>query len=37
MGTDVSTISPDEFAVLYRSTWDRYREVVKSTGFTAED
>lgn len=37
MGTDVSTISQDEFAVLYRSTWERYRDVVKSTGFTAED
>lgn len=37
MGTDVNTNSPDEFAALYRSTWERYRDVVKSTGFTAED
>jgi tripartite-type tricarboxylate transporter receptor subunit TctC len=37
MGTDVSTVSPEEFAALYRNTWERYRDVVKSTGFTAED
>jgi tripartite-type tricarboxylate transporter receptor subunit TctC len=37
MGVDVNSTSPDEFAALYRSTWERYREVVKSTGFTAED
>jgi tripartite-type tricarboxylate transporter receptor subunit TctC len=37
IGLDVDLNTPDEFAALYRSTWDKYREVVKATGFTAED
>jgi len=37
LGAEVDLNSPDEFAALYRSTWERYRDVVKSTGFTAED
>jgi tripartite-type tricarboxylate transporter receptor subunit TctC len=36
-GTDADTNSPAEFARLYRQTWERYREVVNSTGFKAEE
>jgi tripartite-type tricarboxylate transporter receptor subunit TctC len=37
IGVEADINSPEEFAALYRSTWERYREVVKATGFTAED
>jgi tripartite-type tricarboxylate transporter receptor subunit TctC len=37
LGAEADLNTPEEFAALYRSTWERYREVVKSTGFTAED
>lgn len=37
IGIDIDLNSPDEFSAIYRSTWERYRDVVKSTGFTAED
>lgn len=37
LGIDVDLNTPEEFAKIYRSTWERYREVVQSTGFTAED
>ena len=37
LGAEADLHSPDEFAALYRSTWERYRDVVRSTGFTAED
>jgi tripartite-type tricarboxylate transporter receptor subunit TctC len=37
IGLDVDLNSPEEFAALYRSTWEKYREVVRATGFTAED
>ncbi len=37
LGIDVDLNSPEAFAKLYRATWERYRDVVKSTGFTAED
>jgi len=37
LGIDIDLNTPDEFAKLYRSTWERYRDVVRSTGFTAED
>jgi tripartite-type tricarboxylate transporter receptor subunit TctC len=36
-GVEVDINPPQEFAALYKSTFERYREVVKSTGFTAED
>jgi tripartite-type tricarboxylate transporter receptor subunit TctC len=37
LGAEADLHSPEEFAALYRSTWERYRDVVRSTGFTAED
>jgi tripartite-type tricarboxylate transporter receptor subunit TctC len=37
IGVEVDLNTPEEFAALYRSTWERYREVVKATGFTAEE
>jgi tripartite-type tricarboxylate transporter receptor subunit TctC len=37
MGVEADLNSPEQFAALYRQTWEKYREVVKSTGFTAED
>jgi tripartite-type tricarboxylate transporter receptor subunit TctC len=37
IGAEADLNAPDEFAALYRSTWERYRDVVRSTGFTAED
>jgi tripartite-type tricarboxylate transporter receptor subunit TctC len=37
IGVEADLNTPEEFAALYRSTWEKYREVVKSTGFTAED
>lgn len=37
LGVEVDLNTPEEFAALHRSTWERYRDVVKSTGFTAED
>lgn len=36
-GTDADTNSPAQFAKLYREAWERYRDVVKATGFKAED
>src|SRR5690606_18746622 len=36
LGADVDLNSPEEFAELYRSTWERYRDVVKATGFKVE-
>jgi tripartite-type tricarboxylate transporter receptor subunit TctC len=37
IGAEADLNSLEDFAVLYRATYERYREVVKSTGFTAED
>jgi tripartite-type tricarboxylate transporter receptor subunit TctC len=37
IGAEADLNAPEEFAALYRSTWERYRDVVRSTGFTAED
>jgi tripartite-type tricarboxylate transporter receptor subunit TctC len=37
LGIDIDINTPDEFGKIYRSTWERYRDVVRSTGFTAED
>jgi tripartite-type tricarboxylate transporter receptor subunit TctC len=37
IGVEADVNSPEEFAGIYRSTWEKYREVVRSTGFTAED
>lgn len=37
IGIDIDLNPPEEFATIYRVTWERYRDVVKSTGFTAED
>lgn len=37
LGVDADLNSPQEFARLYRATWERYQAVVKATGFTAED
>ena len=37
LGSAVDLNSPDQFAAMYRQTWERYRDVVKSTGFTAEE
>lgn len=36
LGADVDLKSPEEFAQLYRETWERYRDVVAATGFKAE-
>jgi tripartite-type tricarboxylate transporter receptor subunit TctC len=36
-GVEVDLNTPEQFAALYRSTWERYQTVVKYTGFTAED
>src|SRR4051812_23407220 len=37
IGVDADLNTPAQFDALYRDTYERYREVVKSTGFTAED
>jgi len=37
LGFDVDLNTPEEFATLYRSTWERYRDVVAATGFTPEE
>lgn len=37
LGAEADLHSPEEFAALYRATYERYRDVVKATGFTAED
>jgi tripartite-type tricarboxylate transporter receptor subunit TctC len=37
LGAEADLHSPEDFAALYRGTWERYRDVVRSTGFTAED
>ena len=37
IGAEADLNSPEQFAALYRGTWERYRDVVKSNGFTAED
>lgn len=37
IGVDADLNTPAQFATLYRQTYDKYRDVVKSTGFTAED
>jgi len=37
IGVDADVNTPEEFATIYRNTYEKYREVVKSTGFTAED
>lgn len=37
LGAEADVNTPESFAALYRSTYERYREVVKATGFTAED
>ena len=37
IGVEADVNSPEEFAGIYRSTWEKHREVVRSTGFTAED
>lgn len=36
IGADTDLNSPEEFAELYRATWERYRDVVKATGFKVE-
>lgn len=37
MGIDIDLNTPEAFATTYRATWEKYREVVQQTGFTAED
>jgi len=37
IGAEADLNTPEEFAALHRATHERYREVVRSTGFTAED
>jgi len=37
IGVEADANSPEEFAALYRATWEKYRDVVRATGFTAED
>ncbi|HYF20536.1 MAG TPA: tripartite tricarboxylate transporter substrate-binding protein [Ramlibacter sp.] len=37
IGAEADLNTPEEFTALYRQTWERYRDVVKTTGFTAED
>ena len=37
IGVEADVNSPEEFAAIYRSTYEKYRDVVKATGFTAED
>ena len=36
LGADIDLNSPQDFAQLYRDTWERYAKVVKATGFKAE-
>lgn len=36
LGADVDLNSPEAFADLYRATWERYRDVVKASGFKVE-
>ncbi|MBL0421794.1 hypothetical protein JI739_15705 [Ramlibacter sp. AW1] len=36
-GVDVDLNSPQDFANIYRAAWERYRDVVKKTGFTADE
>jgi tripartite-type tricarboxylate transporter receptor subunit TctC len=35
--TDIETATPEQFAIIVTESWERYRTVVASTGFTAED
>lgn len=37
IGVEADVNSPEEFAAIYRGTYEKYRDVVKATGFTAED
>ena len=37
LGVEADLNSPQEFAEIYRSTYERYRDVVQATGFKAED
>ncbi|RYY87084.1 MAG: hypothetical protein EOO24_35120 [Comamonadaceae bacterium] len=37
IGVDPDLNTPEQFATLYRQTWEKYRDVVKATGFTPED
>ena len=37
IGAEADVHTPESFAALYRATWERYRDVVKSTGFNAEE
>ena len=36
-GVESDLNTPEQFAVLYRATWEHYQMVVRYTGFTAED
>ena len=36
-GVDSDLNTPEQFAALYRASWERYQAVVKATHFTAED
>jgi tripartite-type tricarboxylate transporter receptor subunit TctC len=36
LGMEVGTQSPEAFAVTVRESWERYRDIVKQTGFQAE-
>jgi hypothetical protein len=33
---EVGTQTPAEFAVTVRESWERYRDIVKASGFQAE-
>jgi tripartite-type tricarboxylate transporter receptor subunit TctC len=36
LGMEVGTQTPAEFAVTVRESWERYRDIVKASGFQAE-
>lgn len=37
LGAEADAQSPEQFAATVKQSWERYRTVVKQTGFTAED
>ena len=36
LGMEVGTLTPAAFAVTVRESWERYRDIVKASGFQAE-
>lgn len=37
IGAELDLRPPEEFALLYVKSWERYRDIVKATGFTSEE